>query len=248
MPTGEENFYEAVVIACVVLGFVIVYFVITMIKHQRRNNALYRAKITAEISTLENERKRIAGDLHDELGPILSAVKLHLNHLQLEGEENKKIIEFSNKHINEIINKIREISYNLLPNTLIRNGLLRAIEEYIERLKAAHPLVVQLHCEGSFMLTKDKEINVYRMIQEIVHNTIKHAKASLLFIEFKVKQNVLYLTIADNGKGFNYEEKLKENTGLGLLNLQSRAEVINANFTMQSEPDKGTNYFLEIPL
>ena len=248
MPTEETNYYAAVTVAAVVLGVIIIYFIITMIKHQRRNMYLYKAKINAEISTLENERKRIVSDLHDELGPLLSAVKLRINQLDSDREDDKNIVEFANKHLGDIIIKIKEISYNLLPNTLARNGLIHAVEEYIDKINAVHPLHIRFIYDTNFKLSKDKEVNIYRIFQEIIHNTVKHAKAKNLDIDFKKQDNFLLLTIIDNGVGFNYEERSKNATGLGLLNLQSRAEVLNARFEIESEIDKGTKYFFEIPL
>src|SRR5690349_15675594 len=105
MHTPEEKFYTAVAVAATVLGVIIGYFIITMIRHQRRNVRLYRTRIQAEIQTLENERKRIATDLHDELGPLLSAVRIQINHLECESENDKKIVAFANKHIDDILTK-----------------------------------------------------------------------------------------------------------------------------------------------
>lgn len=248
MPTEEANYYTAVTVAAIVLGIIIFYFIITMIRHQRRNMHLYKAKIHAEISTLENERKRMVTDLHDELGPLLSAVKLRINQLDTNTEDDKEIVEFSNRHLSDIIVKIKEISYNLLPNTLARNGLIHAAEEFIDKINGAHQLKIRFICEGSCTLTKEKEINIYRIFQEVIHNTIKHAEAKTLVIQMKRQEGFLLLSFQDDGIGFDYEEKSKNGTGLGLLNLQSRAEVLNAKFTSDSEKDKGTQYFFEIPL
>ncbi|QEC65998.1 sensor histidine kinase [Panacibacter ginsenosidivorans] len=248
MHTEEANYYTAVTVAAVVLGIIIIYFIITMIRHQRRNMQLYKAKINAEISTLENERKRIVADLHDELGPLLSAVKLRINQLDAESDDDKNIVEFANKHLSDIIVKIKEISYNLLPNTLARNGLIHAVEEFIDKVNGMYTLNIRFVCEGKIELSKEKEINIYRIFQETIHNTIKHAKAKTLVMELKKQENVLLLTIIDDGVGFNYEERSKNGAGLGLLNLQSRAEVLNAKFIIDSERDKGTKYFFEIPI
>ena len=248
MHTEEANYYTAVTVAAVVLGIIIIYFIITMIRHQRRNMSLYKAKINAEISTLENERKRIVSDLHDELGPLLSAVKLRINQLDIDNNDDKEVVEFANKHLSDIIIKIKEISYNLLPNTLARNGLLHAVEEFIDKINTAHHLKIRFVYENNFQLTKEKEINLYRIFQEIIHNTIKHANAKTLSMELRKQDNLLLLTIIDDGIGFDYEERSKNGTGLGLLNLQSRAEVLNAHFLIESEKDKGTSYFFEIPL
>ena len=248
MHPEEANYYTAITVAAIVLGIITVYFIITMIRHQRRNMSLYRATINAEISTLENERKRIVSDLHDELGPLLSAVKLRINQLDTETPDDKDVVDFANKHLSDMIVKIKEISYNLLPNTLARNGLIHAVEEYIDKLHAAHQLKIRFIYENNFQLSKEKEVNLYRIFQEIIHNTIKHAKAKNLVMELRKQNNILLLSIIDDGIGFNYEDRSKSSTGLGLLNLQSRAEVLNAHFTIESEKDKGTKYFFEIPL
>ena len=248
MPTEEANYYTAVTVAAILLGIIIIYFIITMIRHQRRNMHLYKAKINAEISTLENERKRIVADLHDELGPLLSAVKLRINQLDSEREDDKKIVEFANKHLGDIIIKIKEISYNLLPNTLARNGLIHAAEEYIDKINAVHPLKIRFNYDDDPGLSKEKEVNIYRIFQEVIHNTVKHARADKLEIEMKKQDNQLLLTMIDDGVGFNYEERSKNGSGLGLLNLQSRAEVLNARLLIESAKDKGTKYFFEIPI
>lgn len=249
MHTSEANFYTAVAIAATVLGIIIVYFIITMIKHQRRNVDLYKTKIKAEIALLENERKRIATDLHDELGPLLAAVRIQINHLESESDQDKKIVSFANKHIDDILTKTREISYNLLPNTLVRQGLVKALQELVGKLKDIHRnLNIVFHTSGEIKLSKEREVNIYRMLQEIIHNTIKHAHASQLIIELKRQDDKVVLLSADNGNGFDYEQQVKNNNGLGLISLQSRTEVLNATFNYRSEPGNGTQYFFEIPL
>lgn len=248
MHSEENQFYTAVAVAATILVLIIAYFIVTLIRHQRNNLTLHRSKIKAEISTLENERKRIASDLHDELGPLLSTVRIQINHLDLKTETDQLVVNKSNKLIDDVIRKIREISYNLLPNTLIRQGLVKAVEEYIRKLSEVHALEITLKCTEDFRLPAETEVNIYRIIQEITHNTIKHANATLFTIELKRKGNRLLLTTADNGSGFSYEEKMKESKGLGLVNLQSRAEVMQANFVFRSEPQLGSNYFFEIPL
>jgi signal transduction histidine kinase len=97
------------------LGVVLIYFIVTIVRHQRRNIRLYKSKILAEITTLEKERARIASDLHDELGPILSAVKFKINSLDIHNDEDQNLLDKSNKNIDEIIRRMREISNDLLP-------------------------------------------------------------------------------------------------------------------------------------
>ncbi|MFT3825813.1 MAG: histidine kinase [Chitinophagaceae bacterium] len=248
MDSQEQAVYESIKIVSGVIGIILLYFIITIIRYQRRSLRLHKEKIQAEIDTLENERKRIASDLHDELGPLLSAVKLQINSLETISDDDQQVIDKSSMHLDSIIGKLREISNNLMPNTLMRKGLKRAISEVIEHTNHASGLQVKFVCEEELNLDQQKEINIYRMLQEILHNTIKHAEASYLIIKIMTEQNRLLIMTADNGKGFDYFGKLKENSGLGLRNLQSRVEVMGAEIFCQSELGKGTMYTVEIPI
>jgi len=248
MDPKEQEFYQRLQIVVSVVGIILLYFIITIIRYQRRSLRLHKEKIQAEIDTLENERKRIASDLHDELGSLLSAVKLQINSLDIDDPLDQEVIRKSSVHIDSIIHKLREISNNLMPNTLVRKGLKKAIEEFTENSQQSYGLQVKFICEQELTLSQHKEINIYRIIQEIFHNTIKHAKATVLIIKILIEDNRLLLMTADNGRGFDYFAKVKDNPGLGLRNLQSRAEVMGGELTCQSEPGKGTMYTFEIPV
>lgn len=262
MPSAETGYYPLFIIAAidgsllnallltsVLLGAIIAFFFASIVRHQRHNLKLYKAKVKAEISTLEKERKRIAGDLHDELGPLLSAVKLQISSIDEDDREtNEKLIDKSGKQIDEIIRKMKEISNNLLPNTLVRRGLEAAVNEFIEKMSEVHPLKINFKSEGKFTLNQDQEINIYRIIQEITHNTIKHSGASLLIIKLKLIQNKLMLITSDNGVGFDIDGEMNLNSGLGLLNLRSRAEVLGANLSYTSDKGTGTSYIFEVPM
>jgi two-component system, NarL family, sensor kinase len=248
MGPQEKEFYQSLLIVVGIVGIILLYFIITIIRYQRRSMRLHKEKIQAEIDTLENERKRIAADLHDELGPLLSAVKLQINNLETTDKTDLQLIEKSSLHIDSIIKKLREISNDLMPNTLMRKGLKIAIEEFIDNTRDAGKLPVKFICEQDMQLEQDKEINLYRIVQEITHNTIKHARASMLIIKISIQDNRLFLMTADNGIGFDYFHKIRNNMGLGLRNLQSRTEVMGGEFTCNAEPGKGTSYTIEIPL
>jgi signal transduction histidine kinase len=236
------------VVVLIVVGIVLLYFIVTAIRYQRRSLRLHKERIQAEIDTLENERKRIASDLHDELGPLLSAVKLQINSMDTTNKGDLEIINKSSHYIDSIITKLREISNDLMPNTLLRKGLKNAIVEFLDNCQDAYKLPVKFICEQDFKLEQDKEINLYRIVQEITHNTAKHARASLLIIRISINDGRLLLMTADNGIGFDFFSKIRNNSGLGLRNLQSRTEVMAGEFTCVSTPDKGTAYTIEIPL
>jgi signal transduction histidine kinase len=248
MDAKETSFYTAVLIISIVLGIVIVYFIVSILRQQRRNVALYRKSLLTEMTTLEKERSRIASDLHDEIGPMLSAVKLRLSSLDVASEEDQEQLESTGNHIDELIRRMREISFDLMPNTLIRKGLTMAITEFIQYCSKRNSMHISFNSDNSVALDEQRTINLYRIVQEIVHNAMKHAKASELKIELRREKNNIILATHDNGVGFNYDVRLSDATGLGLRNLLSRTEIMGGKMYIESKKDKGTTYIFEIPV
>jgi two-component system, NarL family, sensor kinase len=239
--------FNAVYIACVIILIIIIFFISAIVRQQRKVSLWQQARIAAEINTLEAERKRIAGDLHDELGPMLSAIKLQINHLEPEDETENAVLEKSSKQIDGIIQRFREISYDLLPNTLVRKGFIKATHEYISKLKILHPLQIEF-TSPDFSLKPEQEVNLYRVVQEIMQNTIKHARATVLKINIIAKDKSIFLQTKDDGIGFNYSEKSLEAKGVGLLSLQSRAQLLGGQLVVHTQPGNGTTFEIEIPL
>lgn len=239
--------FNVAYIASIIIGIVVILFISAIVRQQRKVSYWQQARIAAEINTLEAERKRIAGDLHDELGPMLSAIKLQINHLEPEDETEHAVLEKSSKQIDNIIQRFREISYDLLPNTLVRKGFIKATHEYISKLKALHPLEIDFDTVD-FSLKPEQEVNLYRVIQEIMQNTIKHARATKLHINIIKKDKSIFLQTKDDGIGFNYNEKSLEAKGVGLLSLQSRAQLLGGQLAVHTQPGSGTIFEIEIAL
>lgn len=247
MFTDQNHLYQ-VVVAAVLMLMITGYFIYSLVRHKNRVLRWQQTRIKAEIDTLENERRRIAGDLHDELGPLLSAVKLQVNHLEPADPGEKAVLEKASQQIDEVIRRFREISYDLLPNTLVRKGVLKAVEEFISKLKGAHPVNIKFDYPAGLQVDKQKEVTIYRMIQEITHNTIKHAGAHNLLISLQASSSLIILHTKDDGCGFNYESRLRQGNGLGLMNLQSRVEVLNGQLVVTSQPGVGTEYYITLPI
>lgn len=243
-----SNIYFITVLQGLSIAIIILFFIISIVRYHRRYVRLQRERIFAEITIQENERRRIATDLHDSLGPLLSSVKLQINSINVQDDEDQQIINKAGKHLDEIIASIREISYNLLPNTLQRKGLPEAVKEFIGHINSKHLLKIRFYQMKEIMIPPEKEIHLFRMIQEIVQNTLKHAKAKDLQIALaEENRNVLILT-KDDGIGFDVEKARRETTGLGLKSIESRAEILQGVINMESIPGQGTNYFVKIPL
>jgi signal transduction histidine kinase len=244
----ENKILYTTILVSMIIAIIIVYFFVSIIRYHRRYMKLQREKIFAEITIRENERKRIAGDLHDSLGPLLSAVKLNISSVDIEAPGDREILEKTAGYIDDIIGSMRRISHDLLPSTLERKGLVEAVREFIQQVKNKQPVDIQLYIVKEIRVPKDKEIHIFRMVQEIVHNTIKHAQAKNLQIGFSEENGHLLCLTKDDGKGFDKVKILGASQGLGLRSLESRCEILNGILTLESTPGSGTNYFIKIPV
>jgi two-component system NarL family sensor kinase len=245
MDAQETGVYTAAVITTVVIGGNILYFIISSIRRQKRNLRLQKQNILAEISAIEKDRSRIAYDIHDELGPVLSSVKLMVNTFELKDTDDKLQVEKINDNIDRALTRIREISYNLMPAVLLRAGLITALKEYVNNFSSLG-LRIYLDAPDTLTLSESKSINIFRIVQEITHNTIKHAKASSLEIDFIIEKNKLIILLKDDGIGFEQKEIAKQ-AGLGLKSLQSRTQLMNGRMYCESKKGNGTEFIFEIP-
>jgi len=248
MDSYETKIYIAILIGAAVLGIILLYFIITILKHQRRAVKFHEEKILAEITTLEKERSRIVADLHDELGPLLSTVRMQLNSLETPLQQDHILIEKASGYLDNVLMRIREISNDLMPQALSRKGLITALLESINELNENSGLQIQLVNSTPPEFSKDKEVHIYRIIQEIINNTIKHAGATKMIIEMEPSTSQLRLKISDNGCGFLLTAITSENTGLGLKNIMSRVDIMKGDVYLDTSPGKGTLYTIEIPL
>lgn len=206
-----------------------------------------RAVIQAE----ENERKRIAGDLHDGVGQIMSAAKMNLSsiesRLHFAADEDKLAFEKIVHLVDESCKEVRSVSHNMMPNALLKSGLSSAVKEFIDKIDS-RVLQVNLYSEGlNERLDNNVETVLYRVVQECVNNVIKHSGADKLDISLIKDRDGIAATIEDNGKGFVVAEKEKEG-GIGLKNIRTRIEYLKGTVDFDSAPGKGTLVAIHVPL
>jgi two-component system, NarL family, sensor kinase len=248
MDTHETKVYVALLIVAGFLGIFLLFFIVTIMRHQRRNQALHKEKINAEITTLEKERTRIASDLHDDLGPMLSAVKLLINNLELESAEDKETLTKANNYIDGVLLQLRTISNDLMPQALSRKGLVVAVDEFISELNEKRPMRIAFNYPVDLTIPPAQGIHLYRIIHEVIHNADKHARASAMDITLETKNEKIILSLRDNGCGFDSKDAVTVQKGLGLKNIMSRVETLKGNIYLQSAPQKGSGYTIEIPM
>jgi len=248
MDAQENRILSAIIIAAAIFGVVYIYFTITLIRQQRKKHALQKQNMLAEVAQIEKERARMAHDLHDELGPLLSAIKMQINTVEISGKEDINTIERTNKHLDDVLRKIREISFNLMPNSLLRKGITTAAKEFVDYLNYNTKIKYRYNFQKDLKLSENNAVNLYRIIQEVIHNTIKHSKATEVQIELNTDNTNVILEIRDNGVGFDYKKESKENMGFGLKSLLRRTDIMGGKMYIESEIGNGTSYTFEIPV
>jgi two-component system, NarL family, sensor kinase len=248
MPTNEAKIYTAILIAAILMVLFIVSFVWMLLRHHRNHIRLYKEKLEAEATTLERERRRMANDLHDGFGPLLAGVQLYAGSLQSTIPEDKVLIEKILANIKDALADIHTISNHLLPNVLIRMGLIEGIRDIAKDINRSNKLLVEYKVTLHSTLSTDFTIHVYRIIMEIIANTIKHANAKKLSIVIKERNQVLVLQTRDDGKGYDASRIFIHGSGLGLKNMLSRVELLDGEIFIDTALETGTTYEIEIPI
>lgn len=197
------------------------------------------------IQTEEKERKRFAKDLHDGLGPLLSTVKMSVSSLaQMKHDDaSREIVENTELVINEAIRSLKEISDNLSPHILNNFGLLRALNNFSNKINITKTIRINLISDlKDERFDNNVEVVLYRVVCELINNTIKHAKAKK--IDLSLTKNGDYLTIiyTDDGKGFDVRKVIEQpaSSGMGFSNIYSRINSLKGEINIESELKKGT--------
>jgi signal transduction histidine kinase len=248
MDTHETKIYIALLIVGSILVLIFIFYVVSLRKHHRKNVTLYKEKVQAEITTLENERSRFVNDLHDDFGPVLSSVKLHVASISPCSSEDENLQKKSLGLINDMLSQIHQIANNLMPNALERKGVIVALKQFADDINNTGKIKITVSAENTELnVVKKNEIHIYRIIQEAIHNTLKHSKADRMKIDFKSTSHNIHFTIDDNGVGYNYDSHRKNSLGLGLKNIISRVEMLDGEIFIDTAIGKGTHYSIIIP-
>lgn len=215
---------------------------------QKYNHEIIQAQLEIQEQTL----KDISQEIHDNIGQVLALAKLNLNAVipAAEGIIQEKIAD-SKELVSKAIGDLRDLSRSMDTDYVKEMGLWRAIEYEMEMIQKAGAISANLQIEGDIItLDKQKELILFRIIQETFHNIIKHADATELHVYASCKDTALELLIADNGKGFDpaFLDGKDKSAGLGLRNMHNRAKLIGANFSINSTPEEGTEVKIVLPI
>lgn len=213
----------------------------------RKQNELFNTVTSIQ----DKERKRIAQDIHDQVGSVLSAAKLQLSGLEeLKGDltdDQKRKYASAMMLMDEAAEELRNISHNLMPATLSRLGLVAALRGLFDKISEYSGLTINFNSYG-FEKRVDEpiEINIYPMVLELINNVVKHAQATAATIQLIKYPEYINITVEDNGRGF--DKMGQHNDGIGMRSLRSRIEYLKGNINIDSVEGKGTTIMIDIPV
>ncbi len=207
--------------------------------------------INAMVEGQEKERLRLAGELHDNLGSTLATVKMQVENLERNLEkvdDPKTLLSKTNTLINEAYQKVRSISHERNSGVMAKEGLLPAVQKLAKQISSSGSLQIDVQDFGlENRLSNHLEITIFRIIQELTTNIVKHAQATEASISLTQHDNELNIIVEDNGKGFKVG-KLETKNGMGLGSIERRVEHLEGSMEVDSIPGKGTSIIIDIPL
>ncbi|MBU0766045.1 MAG: sensor histidine kinase, partial [Bacteroidetes bacterium] len=264
----EQNNKKNLIYA-ISIGFLLIV-IIAMVsfnsyRHRQRHKQLLiqqeadKALREAEKRTLgkiieaeEKERNRFAKDLHDGIGPLLSSIKLYVNELTTEDTEEaekQEMLNYTNELLDDAVKSTRTIANNLMPSVINDYGLVKALQSFCDKISLTRSVTIRFTSNTEERFEKTAEIILYRIVMELINNTIRHAEAKQISIALNKAGNDLRISYSDDGKGFNVEKTLNDRkTGLGLNNIITRIRSVDGSCEMKSEPGKGTEVAIRLNL
>ena len=251
----------AITIVILLLGSFGIIFTVIHKKKQQSNkkekqilqSQFQKELLQTQLEIQEQTLKTISQEIHDNIGQVLSLVKLNINTMNCDEPKllHEKIND-SKSLISKAIHDLRDLSKSLNTDYVTELGLMRAVEYELEMIQKTGSYQIQFNIEGkSYRLEEQQELILFRIVQEALHNIIKHAKATAIDVQLIFKPEMFALKICDNGVGFDSAQLETNNYkthGLGIKNMYNRAKVINTDFKLLSSLDKGTTILLTLPL
>ena len=239
----------------------IILFVILYYRRQRKQRLIAerieeihrQQMLEASVESQESVRRQIGGDLHDEIGTLLSATRMSLNQILKFGDDVTKrehLLQETQNQLNDALNNVRRISKDLMPSTLDEFGLIAALKDFTQKISEHTGVLVCFnHGELSEIFDKKIELMLYRSSQELINNALKHAQASIINITLSKNEDRLILNVSDNGIGFDLAEVNQPNRGIGIKNIESRISVIKGGqIKFDVEKGRGAGFEISVPV
>jgi signal transduction histidine kinase len=260
MPFGNEEIEITIILGSALIVFFAVIIIFLFVLFNNKNKLNHKEKevikktyeqtlLLSQLEIQEQTLQHISNELHDNLGQVASLIKINLHTIPLNDSiKAAQKLEDTRELTKQLITDIKSLSVSLGADRISQTGLAKALETEIERINRTEQFIARFEQEGNITaLDNDKATILYRMVQEVLNNMIKHSGAKHITLKLSATENLIILALRDDGKGFDPEERLKNGTGAGLHNLHKRANLINAKLTMQSSIGNGTQVTIELP-
>ena len=263
-PTTDLSNQWIILVGTLVVTILVVFIFLFLLLYQRRalryqadvqrlESEKQQALTRAVLATQEDERRRLATDLHDSVGQVLSAVKMNLSRLEKQHAKAAApdpayldMFAATQGMVNDSIGEIRNIIRNILPPVLRDFGLVEAVRDLCGKIQQNTGIAVQFSYDGEpFRAKPDSEVMLYRVVQELFNNALKHAKATELTVSLIRRGGVLTVHFADNGVGF---DKRHVTNGLGLRGMEGRIQLLKGEILVDSQPGQGTRTTLRVEM
>ncbi len=221
-----------------------------MRQQEREKLRLEKEAVAAQALVMgeEKERHRIAQELHDGIGVLLSSASIFFSNIEEQPEmENREMIQKARRLLEQAGTEVRRISHNMMPVVLTRFGLKAALEDMFDDFSEKGQLKIKVKILLPKRLDEHVEIMIYRIVQELLNNTLKHSKASEVRFLFRLHDETFYLDYEDNGTGFDIE-KVSGTTGMGMSGIRSRVEFLRGTFNLQTSPGHGFTVKITFPI
>lgn len=245
------------VLLAVALALIIVLLIAR--QHQVRRNGVYKQLLEEQgsysrsiIEAEEKDRVRLVYELNNGIGQQISAARLNISALQsflkTVNATDKLMLQNAVDILDDSVKEVRNVTQKMLPNVLVKAGLLEALKSYSSRL-SSEATKINFESHGSFERTSSvKESVLYRVVIELINNALLHANASTLNVQVIRHDKELSIVVEDNGKGFDVDQFMKRDESYGLRSIQSRIDFLKGFIFFDSRPTKGTTVTMEIPL
>jgi signal transduction histidine kinase len=221
-------------------------------RYQKELNRQQNELFNTIAATQDQERKRIAQDLHDSLGSILSAAKLKLSALKDTGSavpaSQAEKYQAAMQLLDEASAELRNISHNIMPAALSKLGLVAALRNLINHI-TSHSGIQFSFSSHDFdqRIDEQAEMSIYRIVLELINNIVKYAAASRVTVQLIRYPDYINLSVEDNGRGFDYQDTVHARKGIGLENILSRVGYLKGKINIDTAPGRGTSVIIDIP-
>lgn len=247
MHASEKNIYLILLIVSAGIGLVLIYFFVILIRQHRMLKQTHKESIQNLLNAVEWERKRISNDLHDEVNPILAAIKHQLELLSKTTSDKPVVLTEVTELLKDAMISLTAISNDLMPVMLLRNKLTAAIKQYLASIHKGRELQIRFSTSIEDEIDQEISVHLFRIIQETVQNTIKHAFANTMHIQLDAASGYLTLNIVDDGKGFDLKDRQLQQNGKGMRSIRLRVKLFDGTCSIHSAPDQGTSYTIKLP-